>query len=114
MSKKSVVIIVNGESMGHGDDGLGTKLITNFFRTLVGVDPKPEAIIFYNAAVKLLAPGSPHLEALHQLEETGVDLLACITCLDFYGLEGKLAIGTVSNMRDICQKLTSATTVVTL
>jgi len=113
-TKSGGVIVVNAETMGRGDDGLGAKLITNFFRTLVGVEPKPEAIVFYNAAVKLLAPGSPHIDALKHLEEAGVDLLTCITCLDFYQLEGKIAVGTVANMREICQRVMAAGKVVSI
>ena len=108
------VVVVNSETMGRGDEALGTKLLTNFLRTLVGVHPKPDAIIFYNAAVRLLATDSPHLDALKHLEEAGVDLLACITCLDFYGLESKIGVGTVSNMREICQRLLSAPKVISI
>ncbi len=108
------IVIVNAESMGRGDDALGAKLLGNFFRTLANVDPKPDAIVFYNAAVKLLAPGSAFLEPLKQLEDAGVDLLACLTCLEFFALGGKLAVGQVSNMREIVQRTMAAAKVVTI
>ncbi len=75
------VVILSAEEMGRGDDALGAKLLANFLRTLTGIDPKPDAILFYNAAVKLLGPGSASLDALRLLDGAGVDLLACITCL---------------------------------
>ena len=108
------VVVINGETMGRGDDGLGARLLANFLRTLVGVSPKPDAIVFYNAAVRLLVPDSPHIDALKRLEEDGVDLLACVTCLDFFELEGKIGVGSVSNMREICQRLLAAPKVVSI
>ncbi len=108
------VFVVSGEVMGRGDDALGAKLLGNFLRTLVAIDPKPEAIVFYNAAVKLLGPGSPHVDALRQLDDAGVDLLACVTCLDFFALAERLVVGQVSNMREIVQRMSTATKVITV
>jgi selenium metabolism protein YedF len=106
--------IINGETMGRGDENLGAKLMANFFRTLVGLEQKPDALIFYNAAVKMLGPDSPHLDALRALDEAGVDLLACVTCLEFYDLTQSLAVGCVSTMREISQRLISAKNTVTI
>jgi selenium metabolism protein YedF len=110
----ATVVIVNAESMGRGDDGLGARLLGNFLRTLVAVEPKPDAIVFYNAAVKLLGPGSPSLEALQALDAAGVDLLACVTCLEFHALTDRLAVGHVSNMREIAQRTLAAAKVITI
>jgi selenium metabolism protein YedF len=108
------VVIVNADTMGRGDDGLGAKLLGNFLRTIAGLDPKPDAIVFYNAAVKLLGPDSGSLEALKQLDDAGVDLLACVTCLEFFGLTEQLKVGQVSNMREIAQRTLAAAKVVTI
>ncbi len=108
------IIVLGGETMGHGDDALGAKLIGSYLRTLSGADPKPDAIVFYNSAVKLLARGSPHLEALKTLEDAGVDLLACITCLELYALTESMALGLVSNMREIVQRTLLAAKVITV
>ena len=108
------VFAVNGETMGRGDDALGAKLMGSFLRTLAASEAKPEAVVFYNAAVRLLAPESPHLEALRALDDAGVDLLACVTCLEFYALTDRLAVGQVSNMREIVARLSGAGKVVTI
>jgi selenium metabolism protein YedF len=108
------VVIVNAEAMGRGDDGLGAKLLGNYLRTLAGLEEKPDAIVLYNAAVRLLGPGSASLEALRALDDAGVDLLACVTCLEFYELTGKLAVGQVSNMREIAQRTMAARKVITV
>ncbi len=112
--RSGTVVVVNGESMGRGDDGLGAKLLGSFLRTATAVEPKPDAIVFYNAGVRLLGPGSAHLDGLRALDEAGVDLLACVTCLEFYGLLGRLEVGRVSNMREIVQRTMEAGKVWTL
>jgi len=108
------LVLVNAETMGRGDDALGAKILGGFLRTLATLEPKPGAVVFYNAAVKLLAPGSPHLEALRALDDAGVDLLACVTCLEHFALTEKLALGQVSNMREIVQRTLAAGKVVTI
>ena len=108
------VIVINSESMGQGDAGLGAKLLDNFLRTLPGVEPRPAAIIFYNASVRILGEGSPCLDALRELDEAGVELLACVTCLEFFALRERLAVGQVSNMREIATRLMRAANTITL
>jgi selenium metabolism protein YedF len=108
------VFVMHAAELGRGDDALGAKLAASFLRTLATVEPKPDAIVFYNAAVKLLAPESPVLEPLRQLDDVGVDLLACVTCLEHFQLTARLALGEVSNMRDIVQRMNAATKVVTV
>jgi selenium metabolism protein YedF len=110
----ATVIVLSAETMGRGDDALGAKLMGSFLRTLVAGPDKPEAIVFYNAAVKLLAPGSAVLDALHALDDASVDLLACVTCLEHLGLTDRIAVGRVSNMREIVQRMSSAAKVVTI
>lgn len=108
------LFLLNAETMGRGDDALGAKIMGGLLRTLAGLEPKPGALVFYNAAVKLLAPGSPHLEALRALDDAGVDLLACVTCLEHFALTERLALGRVSNMREIAQRTLAAGKVVTI
>jgi intracellular sulfur oxidation DsrE/DsrF family protein len=86
----------------------------SFLSTLAALEARPGAVVFYNSAVRLLAPGSECLEALRALEESGVALLACVTCLDFYQLRERLAVGRVSNMYEISQRLMGAAKVVTI
>ena len=108
------VVVVSADTMGRGDDTLGAKLLGNFLRTLAAVEDHPEAIVFYNGAVKLLAPGSAALDALQQLDDAGVELLACVTCLEHFGLTDRIAIGQVSNMREIVQRMAAAAKVITV
>jgi selenium metabolism protein YedF len=105
------VVVVNGDSMGSGDEALGRKLLGNFLRTLGDLDQKPDAVVFYNAGVKLLADGTPLRVELKVLEDAGVDLLGCGTCLEHFGLIEKLVVGEVSNMRAIATRLLGANVV---
>ncbi len=108
------VVIVGADTMGRGDDALGAKLLGSFLRTIATQQPGLEAIVFYNSAVRLLAPESHHLDALRAVEDAGVELLACVTCLEFYALTERLAVGQVSNMREIVQRTLAAGKVVTI
>lgn len=112
-ASSGTVIILHAETLGRGDDALGAKLMGSYLRTLATVGEKADAIVFYNGAVRLLAPESAHLEALRTLHDAGVDLLACVTCLEHFALTQRLALGTVSNMREIVQRTMEAAKVIT-
>ncbi|MBN2338997.1 MAG: sulfurtransferase-like selenium metabolism protein YedF, partial [Acidobacteria bacterium] len=102
------------EFMGRGDDVLGNILIRAFFHTLGEVEPRPDLLVFYNSGVKLAVEGSPVLEDLRELEEGGIRLLICGTCLGQYGLRDKVAVGEVSNMYAIAETLLGAGKVVSV
>jgi len=95
------VIILNNESMGQGENELTTLLMGNFLRSLVSSEDKPEFLIFYASGVKLVSEGSAYLETLTSLENLGVQILSCSTCLNFYGLTDKVKVGKKSNMAEI-------------
>ena len=61
---------------------------------------------------KLTVEGSESLEDLRTLEEQGVEIMTCGTCLDYYGIKDKLAIGGVTNMYSIVETLQSAMSVI--
>jgi sulfur relay (sulfurtransferase) complex TusBCD TusD component (DsrE family) len=58
--------------------------------------------------------GSPVLEDLRTLANQGVQILACGTCLGYYGLKEKVAVGEVSNMYTIAETMLQAGKVVSL
>ena len=105
------VLVLNHDQMGHGDPELGQKILGTFLRKLPTLH-EVSAIALYNSGVKLLAPGSPVLSELTMLEENGVDLLPCGTCVNHYGVD--LAVGEISTMDQIVQELDKAEKVVTL
>ena len=66
------------------------------------------------SGVKLLLPEFEALETFKQLEEEGVKLLLCKTCLDFYGIGEKIAAGQESDMPSIIQAMHEADKVISL
>jgi selenium metabolism protein YedF len=108
------VIVIQGDSMGKGDDDLGKKLLCNFLRKLTLQEILPKAIIFYNSGVKLLAEGTPVLVELEALEKKGVDLIACGTCVNYFELEEKILVGRVSDMQEIVSHVIKDERVVTI
>jgi selenium metabolism protein YedF len=107
-------IVIHSEFLGRGDDELGQKLMAPFLRKLLLAEKKPERIIFYNTGVKLLAQGSPVLFELHELAKAGLDLVGCGTCISFFKLDDKIAVGRKSNMQEIVGYLTEADGVITV
>lgn len=71
-------------------------------------------ILFFNSGVKLVVEGSPVLEDLRNLCGQGVEILACGTCLGYYELKEKIAVGEVSNMYNIAETMLRAGKVVGL
>ncbi|MCJ7499902.1 sulfurtransferase-like selenium metabolism protein YedF [bacterium] len=105
-------IFITGETLGQGDDKLGRILMEGFINTLLDQDRIPDRILFMNAGVKFAVQGSAVLKALGKMIDCGCEILVCGTCLDFFGLMDKPAVGTVSNMLDIQEALLEATSVI--
>jgi selenium metabolism protein YedF len=106
------VVYVANDCMGRGDDELGQKLIRGFLRTWIDMDQKPWRMIFINAGVKLTTLDDEAVEAVSMLEERGVEVLSCGTCLQFFGLEDKLRVGKVTNMYEVIESMNSASKVI--
>ncbi|MBI3944732.1 MAG: sulfurtransferase-like selenium metabolism protein YedF [Armatimonadetes bacterium] len=110
----SCVLVIAGETMGQGDPELGRRLLGNFLHALEAGRRFPDTICFYNEGVRLVVQGSPALQNLQTLEALGVRLLACRTCIEFYGLGDRVAVGTVGTMADIVAALFDAGSVIRL
>lgn len=102
------VFVIAADTMGKGSDELGAVLMKAFIHTSIELEARPDVIILYNAGVKLAAEGSDFLNDLKQLEEKGVKVLVCGTCVNYFNLTGKINVGIVSNMYDIAGTLSSA------
>ena len=72
------------------------------------------AVLFYAAGVRLVAEGSPCLQELATLADAGVPLIACRTCLDYYGLIDQVQVGEIGNMLRIVEAQGKARKVVTV
>jgi len=98
-------ILVQSEVLGRGNDELGEIMMSNFLTKLAESPEKPASLVFWNSGVKLVAQGSWALAHLRKLEQQGVEILACATCLDYFELTDKLAVGKPTNMVKIVQSM---------
>ncbi len=90
--------LIQSEVLGRGNDEVGELLMSNFLRLMVESPDKPAALIFWNTGVKLVCEGSWALVHLKKLEEQGVAILACSSCLEYFDLTDKLKVGQPTNM----------------
>lgn len=107
-TRSNTVVVVASDRMGEGNDELGKVLIKGFIFAVTQLDTLPKAMLFYNGGATLTAEGSDSLEDLKSLEAQGVEILTCGTCLDYYGLKEKLAVGNVTNMYSIVETMANA------
>lgn len=94
------LVVIPTENLGNGDDLLGKKLMESFLSTLSELSSLWKVILL-NGGVKLAAQDGKALESLQKLEEEGIEILVCGTCLEFYGLTSLKRVGQTTNMLDI-------------
>ena len=110
--KKGLVVVLSANVMGGGEEKLGKALMKAFVFALTKQDILPETVMCYNSGAYLTCEGSDSLEDFRALEAEGVNIMTCGTCLDFYGIKEKLAVGTVTNMYDIVETMENAKSVI--
>ena len=110
--RKGMLVVLSGNVMGTGDAKLGTSLMKAFVFALTKQDQLPNTILCYNTGAYLTCEGADTLEDLKLMESEGVTVLTCGTCLDFYGLKEKLAVGGVTNMYDIVERMENAAQII--
>ena len=94
-------IFISSNKMGNGNDELGEILMKGFVYTLTESKPYPKSILLVNSAVKLSTENYDTVKNLKILEESGVEILSCGTCLDYYGLKESIKVGSITNMYTI-------------
>lgn len=107
-----VVIVLDSDCIGEGADKLGRILMKSFIFALTKQDILPECMLFYNSGAFLTSEDSEMLEDLKTLEAAGVRMETCGTCMDFYHITEKLAVGKATNMYEIVETLEKARKVV--
>lgn len=106
--KRGTVVVLSSETMGEGSPELGAILMKGFVYALAQQEVLPETVLLYNGGAKLSCEGAETIEDLKSLEAQGVEILTCGTCLNYYGLTEHLAVGSVTNMYEIAQRMTQA------
>jgi selenium metabolism protein YedF len=111
---EDIVIFISSDKIGEGADELGELLMSTLFKTIEDISIKPSKFIFMNTGVKLTSVNKDTVKSLKKIEESGIEIINCGTCLDFYEIKDKLKIGRVSNFFEILEILTGADRVISL
>ncbi len=93
-------VLIASEGFGEGEAPLGELLMKNYLYSLGEVANLPLRIILVHGGVKLLSKEDA-LESLKTLEQKGVEILCCGTCLDYYGMKKELSVGMITNMYEV-------------
>ena len=111
---QKIMVMIASEQMGKGDDELGSKLIKNFIKTLKEMGEDLWRLVFVNGGVKFTIDGSDILPDIKELEENGVHILVCGTCLNHFKLLERKKVGETTNMLDIVTSMQLAEKVINL
>lgn len=111
---KDLVILISQDKFGEGSEELGTLLMKSYLYALTEVNPYPKSILLLNGGVKLAIENSETLEHLRELESNGVEVLSCGLCLDYFKIKDKLAVGGITNMYAIVEKMNNASNTIKL
>ncbi len=112
--KGDLAILVTSQFFGQGNEELGQILMRSFLYTLTEMAGQIKSLIFMNSGVYLACEDSSVLEHLQLLHDNEVEILSCGTCLDFYGIKEKLAVGKVTNMYTAMEIIAGASKSITL
>ena len=94
------VILIGNPGLGTGNQ-LGGLILASFLRLLGEGECLPKYIILWNEGVRIAVEGSDWIEHLKRLEERQVRIISCRTCIEFLGLEGRMAVGEIGAMAQI-------------
>lgn len=107
-----LLAVFDSASMGTGSEELGKILIKGFVYAMRELPKLPDACLFYNGGAFLTSEDSECLEDLKAMEADGVKILTCGTCAKFFGIDEKLAVGELTNMYDIVERMSKADKVI--
>lgn len=110
--KASDVIFITRDTFGQGaseaDHDFSNNLLNVFLQTVLTSGHKPRAILLANSGVKIMDPDGPCAKVLNDFLASGVPVLGCGLCLDYYKLKEKVPVEQITNMFAICEYLFAA------
>lgn len=109
---KKTLVYIDGETMGRGSEELGKILMRSFLNTLKELEVRPWRVIFLNSGVKLVVIDSEYIDIIKDIESSGIEIISCGTCLDYFHLKEKIGAGRISNMFEIMSSFNEATNVI--
>lgn len=112
LGEPKTLVLMLSPAMGTGSDELGSRLMKNFLATLPEMGDALWRIVMLNGAVTLATDTSHVITELKALEDAGVDILVCGTCLEHYDVLSQKAVGQTTNMLDVVTSLQLADKVI--
>ncbi len=91
-SEKDILLVIATDTFGKEEE-LGRILVKPFFETLKVTKELPNTIFFMNSGVKLTTINEEIIPILKEIEDMGVEIYSCGTCLKYYNLESELKVG---------------------
>lgn len=110
------VVLVRRNGFGTtapSDEAFGTVMPEKLLHTLEARGDRPAAICFVTEGISAVTTDGPELLSLQMLEQMGVRMVVCGTCLDHYGRRDDLKVGEAGGMDDIVDLIAAADKVVT-
>lgn len=102
---KDLTIAIGSDKLGVGEEKLGDILMNSFIYTVKETTPWPRTIVLFNSGVKLTCEGSKVFDDLKWMNDEGVEILVCGTCLDYYNIKDNIQVGEIANMYSIYEKM---------
>lgn len=112
--KNKILLMITSNRIGQGDQELGQKLMNAFLTTINELGDELWRLVFVNNGVKLTVKNSDVLDALQGLDNQGIKILVCGTCLSHFNLLEKKQVGETTNMLDIVTAMQIADKVINL
>jgi len=112
--KQKIMVMIATDRMGYGDDELGKQLVVNFIKTLKEMGSELWRLVFVNNGVRLTIEGAATLPDLKEIENEGVTILGCGTCLGHFNLMDQKQVGQTTNMLDIVTAMQTADKVINI
>ena len=107
--EENIVVVIDSDEMGKGDEELGRILVKGFIYSLTEMETLPKTVILYNKGVLLATVNENTIEDLKKLESMGVEVISCGTCANYYHVQDKLQVGSLTNMYTIVDRQFKAT-----
>lgn len=111
---KDLTIAIGSDKLGVGEEKLGDILMNSFIYTVKETAPWPRTIVLFNSGVKLTCEGSKVLEDLKCMNDEGVEILVCGTCLDYYNIKDNIQVGEIANMYSIYEKMRNSNSTINI
>lgn len=113
-AENGVTVIISRDTMGEGAEELGKILIKGFIYSLTELATPPKFMIFLNSGAYLTSNGANTVGDITTLEKKGTKVLTCGTCINYYGLQGKPAAGSIADMYSIVEIMAGAGSVINI